>query len=114
MKELICIVCPKGCHLLVDEQNDYKVSGNACPRGADYAKAELLAPTRMITSTVCIEKAVHKRCPVKTSKPIAKNLVMEAMKVLDDICLISPVKKGDIVAKNICGTDVDFVTTRNM
>lgn len=25
MKELICIVCPKGCHLQVDEQNDYQV-----------------------------------------------------------------------------------------
>ena len=38
MKELICIVCPKGCHLKVDENNDYKVSGNACERGAEYGK----------------------------------------------------------------------------
>ena len=26
MKELICIVCPKGCHLKVDETNDYSVT----------------------------------------------------------------------------------------
>ena len=25
MKELICITCPRGCHLKVDEENDYKV-----------------------------------------------------------------------------------------
>ena len=34
MTDLICIVCPKGCHLKVDEENGYKVTGNGCPRGA--------------------------------------------------------------------------------
>ena len=34
MRELICITCPKGCYLKVDEENDYKVTGNGCPRGA--------------------------------------------------------------------------------
>ena len=28
MTDLICIVCPKGCHLKVDEENGYKVTGN--------------------------------------------------------------------------------------
>ena len=26
MTELICIVCPKGCHLKVDEENGYAVA----------------------------------------------------------------------------------------
>ncbi|MEG0664100.1 MAG: molybdopterin oxidoreductase, partial [Clostridia bacterium] len=30
MKKLICIVCPKGCHLNIDEKNDYKITGNNC------------------------------------------------------------------------------------
>ena len=34
IKELICICCPKGCHLRVDTANDYAVTGNACPNGA--------------------------------------------------------------------------------
>ena len=42
MKELICIVCPKGCHLKVDEENGCAVTGNGCPRGAEYGKNELL------------------------------------------------------------------------
>ena len=25
MRELICITCPKGCHLKVDEENDYDI-----------------------------------------------------------------------------------------
>ena len=46
MKELICIVCPKGCHLKVDEENGCAVTGNGCPRGAEYGKNELLHPAR--------------------------------------------------------------------
>ena len=26
MKEVICTCCPQGCHLQVDEANDYKVN----------------------------------------------------------------------------------------
>lgn len=44
MRELICITCPKGCHLKVDEENDYKVTGNGCPRGAIYGKKECTHP----------------------------------------------------------------------
>ena len=44
MKELICIVCPKGCHLSVDENDNYKVTGNSCPRGEEYGAAEKFFP----------------------------------------------------------------------
>ena len=52
MKEVICTCCPQGCHLQVDEANDYKVTGNGCPNGIAYGKEELTHPTRIITSTV--------------------------------------------------------------
>ena len=55
MKELICIVCPKGCRLTVDEFNGYKVTGNACQRGAAYGYKELTNPTRVLTTTVKIQ-----------------------------------------------------------
>ena len=44
MTEVICTMCPNGCHLQVDEANDYAVTGNKCPRGAIYGKAELTNP----------------------------------------------------------------------
>ena len=31
MNKLICIVCPRGCHLEVDE--NFNVTGNFCQRG---------------------------------------------------------------------------------
>ena len=62
MTNLICITCPKGCHLTVDEENDYKVTGNACPRGAEYGRNEMLHPVRVITSTVKIEVRTLRGC----------------------------------------------------
>ena len=114
MKEIICIVCPKGCHLKVDEQNGYAVTGNTCERGAEYGKIELLNPTRTITSTVAVEGGLYPRCPVKTSKPIPKGLIFEAMKTLDGLLLQAPVALGQVVVKDICGTGADFIACRTL
>lgn len=114
MKELICIMCPKGCHLKVDEENGYKVSGNACEKGAEYGKEELIDPRRVITSTVKVTGGLYARCPVKTLEPIPKGLIFEAMKLLDDIELKAPVHVGDIVIADICGTGIPFVAARDL
>lgn len=112
MKELICIVCPKGCRLHVDENDGYKVTGNSCPRGEEYGKIELTNPTRTITSTVAVRGAAHPRCPVKTTKPIPKGLIFEAMQTLDGLELTAPVALGQVAVANVCGTGADVVTTR--
>ena len=114
MKELICIVCPKGCRLHVDETDGYKVSGNSCPRGEEYGKIELTNPTRTITSTVAVRGAVHPRCPVKTTKPIPKGLIVQAMETLNGLELTAPVALGQVAVANVCGTGADFVTTRGL
>lgn len=114
MKELICIVCPKGCHLRVDEENGCAVTGNGCQRGADYGKIELTAPTRVVTSTVRCTGASHPRCPVKTDRPIPKHLIFEAMALLDRAVLSAPVRAGQVVVEDICGTGARFVATRDL
>lgn len=114
MKELICIVCPKGCHLKVDENNNYTVTGQGCERGAEYGKKELTAPTRVITSTVKVSGGLYARCPVKTAAPIPKALIFEAMKLLDNVELKAPVRVGDIVIPDICGTGIPFIAARNL
>ena len=63
MKDLICIMCPKGCHLKVDEEHGYTVTGNRCPRGAEYGHNELKNPTRVITSTVRLRSKSACRLP---------------------------------------------------
>ncbi len=114
MKELICIVCPKGCHLKIDDENGFSVTGNRCPRGAEYGKNELVRPMRMVTSTVKIQGALHRRCPVKTSVSVPKEKMKEIMRELAHIELTAPVTCGQIVLKNIAGTDADIVCTKSM
>ena len=52
--DLTCIRCPMGCAIHVEMENGQVVSvtGNTCPRGAEYAKSEATAPVRTVTSTV--------------------------------------------------------------
>ena len=114
MTNLICIVCPKGCHLSVDEENGYQVTGHGCQRGVDYGKKELTNPTRVITSTVKIRGGIHNRLPVKTNSDIPKGMIMEAMKLLDAVEVTAPVHVGDVVVPDICGTGVSWVASRDM
>jgi CxxC motif-containing protein len=114
LKHLICIVCPKGCHLNVDEENGCSVTGNGCPRGAEYGREELTHPTRVVTSTVKITGGAHRRCPVKTDRGIPKELVLRAMELLDGVTLTAPVRRGDVALPNVFGTGVNFVVTRDL
>lgn len=114
MTELICIVCPKGCHLHVDEENGCAVTGAGCPRGEAYGKKELTNPTRVLTSIVRIDGAIHACCPVKTSGDIPKSEIPHAMELLKDVRLTSPVRIGDVVKARICGTEYDWIVTKNM
>ncbi|MBQ9531488.1 MAG: DUF1667 domain-containing protein [Eubacterium sp.] len=114
MRELICITCPRGCHLKVDEENNYEVTGNACPRGKVYGYNEVTNPQRVVTSTVRTNSSEYPRCPVKTNGTIPKEKMFEAMKMLDDIILKTPIKEGEKVVENLFGTGVDFITCKNI
>ncbi|MDR2792229.1 MAG: FAD-dependent oxidoreductase [Treponema sp.] len=112
--ELVCIVCPKGCRLQVDETNGFVVTGNDCVRGAEYGKQEISNPTRVITSTVCAAGEMVSRMPVKTDKNIPKGKIFEVMALLDELEVKSPFKAGDVVVPNLCGTGANFISTRSL
>ena len=113
MKNIICTLCPKGCHLSVDLEN-MTVSGNNCPRGVQYGISELTAPMRTLTSTVKIDGAICRRCPVRSSADVPRESVTEIMKLLDTVQLTAPVKLGDVVFENVLGTGADIIVTRNL
>ncbi len=112
MKELICITCPRGCHLSVDD--NLNVTGNMCPRGAMYAKAELTHPTRMVTSSVNVISKIESRLPVKTKEPIPKELIFKVMEEIMKVSVKAPIRIGDVVIKDVLGTGVDIVATKNI
>ncbi len=112
MKELTCIICPRGCHLVVDD--NLNVTGNTCPRGAVYAKNELTHPTRTLTSTVRIVSEIEDMLPVKSSAPLPKEKIFDAMELVNKTCVKAPIKIGDVVIKNIFGLDVNIIATKDI
>jgi CxxC motif-containing protein len=110
-KEFICIMCPVGCHVHVDEE--LNITGNKCKRGLNYVLEEIKSPTRILTTTVKTNSKYFPRISVKTNKPLPKSLLFEALKKLNDVIVENNVKIGDVIIKNICDTDVDIISTKN-
>ena len=112
MKELICIVCPRGCRLTIDD--DLNVTGNSCPRGAIYAKDELTNPKRMITSFMRVKNRENCVVSVKTSTSIPKGMIFQVMEEINKVGVDAPTKIGDVAIKDVLGTGADIIITKNV
>lgn len=112
-RNMICIICPRGCSLTVIGKNDTMlVSGNACPRGEKYAIAECINPVRTVTATVRVSNRKNAMLSVKTVKPVSKDSMMYVMRKLRSMTVKAPVTIGTVIARNVFGTEV--VATQNM
>lgn len=112
MKEFICIECPKGCRLTIDE--NLNVTGNTCLRGKQYAINEVTCPKRIVTSTVVIKSKLVSRLPVMTENDIPKEKMFEIVEELSKVRLSAPIKCRDVVIENVCGTGVNVIATRTI
>ena len=112
MKEIICIMCPKGCRLTVDDE--LNVTGNTCPRGITYGKQEVTDPRRYLTSTVKIENSEYRRLPVISSGDLPKDRVNDVVKFLDTVTVTPPVMVKQVIVENVLGLGVDIVATRTI
>lgn len=114
VRELTCIVCPKGCPLKVELENGevLKIEGQTCPRGKQYAIDECTHPMRTITSTVRAENG--EVVPVKTNTTIPKELMFDCMKEINRATVKLPAHIGDVVIANVLGTGADVIVTANV
>lgn len=112
---LVCINCPKGCHLVVEKVNgEIKVTGNSCPRGEQYAINEMTNPLRTVTTTVSIISEIYDRLPVITSSPVPKAKIMDVSRALKGVEVKAPIKMGDVVVADILGLGVDIVASKSI
>lgn len=113
-REFVCIGCPLGCNVTVEtEGKEIKsITGNTCPRGADYVTKELTDPRRIVTSLVRVEGGELPVVSVKTKTDIPKDKIMDCIGILKDIELQAPVRMGDVVVEDVCGSGVDVIATR--
>lgn len=106
-RDLICIICPRGCGLHVEQQGEeLVVSGNACPKGKQYAIDECTNPVRTITSMVRVSNREDMMVSVKTAAPIPKGAIFDVMKLIRSASVEAPVKIGDVILPDIYGTQI--------
>lgn len=109
-KELVCIMCPMGCHLNVKKvKENFEVTGNGCIRGEIFAKEEMTCPKRVLTTLVKTEQGV-KSC--KTTAPVEKDKIFDCIKEIEKLRL-KKVEFGQVIIKNILNTGADVVVTSN-
>ena len=115
-RDLICIRCPLGCpiHVELEDGAVTSVTGNTCPRGEAYARKEVTAPTRIVTSTVRVNGGIFPMVSCKTANDVPKQTVIDVSRALENITIDAPIAIGDIILANVCGTGVDIIATRNV
>ena len=109
-KNLTCIGCPMGCQITVEVEGEevFSVTGNTCAIGDKYARQEVTHPERTVTG------GEKDRCSVKTKGNIPKEKIFACMEAINHVLVAAPVRIGDVVIENVCGTGVDVVATKNV
>ena len=115
-KEIICTVCPRGCHIMVegDGEKVLTAEGYSCKRGLEYANTEYAHPVRILTTLVKIAGVPNDLLPVRSSQPVPKEKLFDCMDVIRGTTVKLPVKRYDVIVPNICGTGVDIVATKTL
>lgn len=129
-RELTCITCPIGCRLTVDSSpagsnEELSVSGNRCPRGAAYAREELLAPKRTVTATIRARRAAgapigavvgagSRRIPCRTDAPFPKERVAELLAEIYAAEASLPIEMGQVLIADVLGLGINVVATRTL
>ncbi len=109
MKQLTCIICPRGCILNIDDS--LSVSGNFCKRGVEYAINEITNPMRTLTTTIRVKNRNHCVVSVKTSNKIPKDKIFDVMDVINKTLVNAPCYINDIAIKNVLDLGVDIIYT---
>ena len=114
-RNLTCIGCPMGCQVTVEFEGEevFSVKGNSCAIGDKYARREVTHPERTVTSTVVVVGGAKERTSVKTKGNIPKDKIFRCMEEINKVRAQAPLKIGDVVVKDVCGTGVDVIITKN-
>ena len=51
---------------------------------------------------------------VKTRNDIPKGKIFDCVRALKGVCVEAPVHIGDVILKDVCGTGVDVIATKEM
>lgn len=114
--QVTCIRCPIGCVITVDVDPDGTAAyreGARCARGREYAVAEVTAPVRSVATTINVP-GCGEPLSVRTAEPIPKGLVSDAVRAIKAVRVELPVRAGDVILPDLCGTGVPAIATKSL
>ena len=115
VSHIICILCPKGCHVEVGmDGTKIEVSGKLCKKGIPYVEEEFRNPKRILTTTIKTEDSLSILLPVRTSGPIPKKDLMEAMVILARMKVRPPIRIGEAILQNIFESGQDIIASDDL
>lgn len=116
-RKFICVSCPLGCDLnvIVDDDGEVaSVTGNSCQRGAAYARTEVKDPRRIFVSTVRVRGGRLPVCPIRSEFSVSREKIKEIARAIAKLNVKAPIKIGQVLIKNVCGTGVDIIASRDL
>ncbi|MEM3404033.1 MAG: FAD-dependent oxidoreductase [Nitrososphaeria archaeon] len=116
-KEITCIVCPVGCQTMVEMVGDQvrEIKGATCTRGIEFIRQEAVCPVRILFTVVPVENSSSvKVLPVRSDKPVEKNLLNEAYRRLATCRVKAPIQAGDLIVRDFPCQGVNIVACRTV
>ena len=112
---LTCLLCPIGCELEGDTDGDrVEVRGHQCDKGLDFAAEEILRPTRNLATSVPLKGTVDRMVSVRLSGRVPREMIFPILSEIKALRPSAPVRRGDVLITDVCGTGVDVIATRTI
>ena len=114
-KTIVCIGCPNGCEIEITKTGGtYKLEGNECKRGEEYAIEEFTNPKRILTTTLQVNNGILPLIPVRSDKAVPKGSLFDCMQYLSSLKVDAPILMGKILVENILNLGVNIIASRNL
>ena len=112
---VVCIVCPEGCELDIEERNgELLFPSHACRRGREYAQQEIRDPRRVLTTTVRVRGGEIAMLPVRSAEPLRRGDLERAVRELSAVEVEAPVRMGEVVHEDVADSGVAVVACRTV
>jgi CxxC motif-containing protein len=118
-KEFTCVLCPNGCPIIVNIDNDEtpavtRIQGSVCKRGEEWVHQEIENPMRTIASSVPVKDGDGLMASVRTNRPIPLSKILQVIEEIKKVSVQAPISIGDVILRNPANCDTEIVATRSI
>lgn len=95
-------------------RESYRISGNRCPRGAEYVIQEIENPMRNIATSILVEGGELPLASVRLTRPVPREKLFAVMEEIKTVKVSAPVREGEIVISDVLGLGSDVMVTKTV